>query len=104
VLVPRLQATGAAIAVTLSICCRVGYRVRWVVKLLALEHLLRELRRLLLAVAAGVAALAGALALGPLPALAAALGAYLLVLAASGAVRPSAIAGARRRLSALFSR
>ncbi|HEX7686955.1 MAG TPA: oligosaccharide flippase family protein, partial [Burkholderiaceae bacterium] len=56
-LVPRLQATGAAIAVTLAICCRVGYRVRWVVRLLELEHLLRELWRVLLAVVAGIAAL-----------------------------------------------
>lgn len=103
-LVPRLQAAGAAIAVTLAIACRVGYRVRWVVRLLELRHLPRELGRVLLAAGAGVAALAAALPAGPLAALAASLGAYLAVLAASGALRPAAIASARRRLGALFSR
>jgi O-antigen/teichoic acid export membrane protein len=103
-LVPRLQATGAAIAVTLAICCRVGYRVRWVVRLLELEHLLRELWRVILAVAAGIAALALSLPLGAPAALAASLGAYLFVLVASGAIRPAAIADARRRAAALFGR
>ena len=104
VLVPRLGATGAAMAVTLAICCRVGYRVRWVVRLLALRHVARDLGRVLLAAAVGIAALAATLPVGALAAFAGSLAAYLLVLILSGALQLSHVAGARQRLAALFGK
>lgn len=103
-LVPRLGATGAAMAVALAIACRVGYRVRWVVRLLQLKHLARDLSRVLLAAAVGVAALAATLPVGAVAAFAGALAAYLLVLIVSGALQLGAVAGARQRLQALFGR
>ena len=104
VLVPRFGATGAAMAVTLATCCRVGYRVRWLVRLLALQHLARDLARVLLAAAVGIAVLAFTLASGALVAFAGALSAYLLVLVASGALKLRDIVGARQRIAALFGR
>lgn len=104
VLVPRLGATGAAMAVALAICGRVGYRVRWVVRLLELKHLLRDLGRVLLAAAVGIAVLVVALPAGAFAAFAGSLAAYLLVLVVSGALQPSAIAGARQRLAELFGK
>ncbi|MET0382891.1 MAG: oligosaccharide flippase family protein [Burkholderiaceae bacterium] len=103
-LVPRFGSTGAAMAVTLAICCRVGYRLRWVVGEMQLEHLGRELGRVLAAAAAGIAALAFALPFGAAAALGACLGAYLAVLVAVGGLHPAAIASARRRLAALFGK
>ena len=103
-LVPRLGATGAAMAVALALACRVGYRVRWVARLLELQHLARDLSRVLVAAAVGVAALVVALPVGAFAALAGALAAYLLVLIVSGALQISEIAGARQRLQALFGR
>jgi O-antigen/teichoic acid export membrane protein len=103
-LVPRLGATGAAVAVALTICVRVLYRVRWVVKLLELHHIVRDLARVLVAVFCGVAALVFVLPVGAWAALGASLGAYVLVLLVTGAVQPSAVLGARRRLVALFGR
>jgi O-antigen/teichoic acid export membrane protein len=103
-LVPRVGATGAAMAVTLAICCRVGYRVRWVVRLLALEHVARDLGRVLLAAAVGVAVLVATLPVGAPAALAGSLAAYLLALILGGALHPADIAGARQRLVALFGR
>jgi O-antigen/teichoic acid export membrane protein len=103
-LVPRLGSTGAAMAVTLAVCCRVGYRVHWVVRLLELEHLARELGRVLLAAAFAVAVLVATLPAGAALALAGSLATYLLVLVLGGALRPAAIAGARRRLATLFGK
>ena len=104
VLVPRLQALGAAAAVTLALCVRVAYRVRWAVRLLALEHVARDLLRIVASAVLGIAALLAALPFGALAALAAALGAYAAALALTGAVRAGTIAGARGRLAALFGR
>ena len=104
VLVPRWSSTGAAMAVTLAICCRVAYRVRWVSRLLALQHLVRDLARVLLGAAVGIAALVVLLPVGALAALAGSLAAYLLVLILSGALQASTVAGARQRLAALFGR
>lgn len=103
-LVPRLGATGAAIAVALAIACRVGYRVRWVVRLLELKHVARDLGLVLLGAAVGVAALAVLLPVGALAALAGSLAAYLLVLIVTGALQLATLAGARQRLQALFGR
>ena len=103
-LVPRFGATGAAMAVTLAICGRVVYRVRWVVRLLGLEHLLRDLSRVLLAAAIGIAVLVATLPVGAVAAFAGSLAAYLLVLVLSGALQASAIAGVRQRLVALFGK
>jgi O-antigen/teichoic acid export membrane protein len=103
-LVPRLGSTGAAMAVTLAICCRVGYRVRWVVRLLELEHLARDLGRVLLAAAIGIAVLVVTLPAGAALALAGSLAAYLLVLVLGGALQPRAIAGARQRLATLLGK
>ena len=104
VLVPRLGATGAAMAVTLAICGRVAYRVRWVVRLLELKHVAHDLGRVLLSAAVGVAVLVATLPVGALAAFAGSLSAYLLVLVASGALQPAAIAGARQRLVALLGK
>jgi O-antigen/teichoic acid export membrane protein len=104
VLVPRFAALGAAMAVTTAIGCRVLYRVRWVVGLLDLRHVVRDLGLVLLAVLVAIAALVGALPFGAPAALGASLGAYLLALAATGALRPAAILDARRRLVALFGK
>jgi len=104
VLVPRQGATGAAMAVALAIVCRVGYRVRWVTRLLELKHLARDLGRVLLAAGVGVAVLAVALPVGSLAALVAALSAYLGVLIVTGALQLSDVAGARQRLRTVFGR
>jgi len=104
VLVPRQGATGAAMAVALAIACRVGYRVRWVTRLLELKHLARDLGRVLLAAGVGVAVLAVALPVGSLAALVAALSAYLGVLIVTGALQLSDVAGARQRLRTVFGR
>jgi O-antigen/teichoic acid export membrane protein len=104
VLVPRLAATGAAMAVTLAICCRVAYRVHWVVRLLELEHVVRDFGRVLLAAAAGIAALVTALPHGAPAALGASLAAYLAVLLATGALGPHALAEAGQRLKTLVGR
>ena len=103
-LVPRLGATGAAMAVTLAICGRVVYRVRWVVRLLELRHLLRDLSRVLLAAAVGIATLVATLPVGAVAAFAGSLAAYLLALIVSGALQLGAIAGARQRIVTLFGK
>jgi O-antigen/teichoic acid export membrane protein len=103
-LVPRFAATGAAMAVTLAICCRVGYRVHWAVRLLALDHVVRDFGRVLLAAAAGIAALVVALPFGAPAALVASLAAYLAVLLATGALGPRALAEARARVKTLVGR
>lgn len=103
-LLPAYGATGAAMAVTLATCCRVAYRMVWVVRLLHLAHLARDLARVLVAAAVGIAALVVALPAGALPAVGGSLAAYAVALVASGALKPSAIAGARRRLVALFGK
>ena len=99
-LVPRCGATGAAMAVALTICMRVLYRVRWVVKLLELHHVVGDLGRVVLAVTLGIAALVFALPYGAPAAFGASLALYVGVLFATGAVRPAMLAGAR----ALFGR
>lgn len=103
-LVPRFGATGAAMAVTLATCCRVGYRVRWLVRLLAVRHLARDLARVLLAAAVGIAVLVLAVPSGAPVAFAGALCAYVGVLVLSGALRVRDLVGARQRLAALFGR
>jgi O-antigen/teichoic acid export membrane protein len=104
VLVPILGAVGAAMAVVLATACRVAYRLAWIVRLLELPHLGRDLGRVLASTAIALAALAAALPHGAPAALAASLAAYLAGLLASGALRPGEIAGARRRLAALVGR
>jgi len=103
-LVPRQGADGAAMAVALALACRVGYRVRWVVRLLQLHHLAGDLARVLLAAAASVGVLAATLPVGALAALGAALSAYVLVLIVTGALHLRDVAGARQRLKAVFGR
>jgi O-antigen/teichoic acid export membrane protein len=103
-LVPAHGATGAAMAVLGALALRVGYRIRWVVRLLALQHLARELARVAGAAALGIAALALALPYGAPAALAASVGCYAAVLLATGTLRPGAIATMRQRFVALFGR
>ena len=103
-LVPRHGATGAAMAVLLALCCRVGYRVRWVVRLLELEHLARDLARVVVAAGLGIAGLVLALPFGAGIACAASVGAYVLVLLLTGALRPGTIASAHQRVLALFGK
>ncbi len=103
-LVPPFAATGAAMAVTLAICCRVAFRVRWAVRLLELDHLPRDLGRVLLAALAGIAALAATLRLGAVAALAASLGAYALLLLLTGVLGPRSLAQARDRARTLLGR
>ena len=102
--VPPLHATGAAMAVTTALVFRVGYRLRWVVRLLALDGLGRELARVCAAAAVGAGALVAALAVGPWAALAASLGAYALALAAFGVVKARMVHEARGRVRSLFGR
>ncbi len=103
-LVPHFGATGAAMAVAATIFVRVVYRVRWVVKLLALHHILRDLGRVLVAAVVGVAALVLALPYGAAAAFGASLGLYVLVLLVTGAIHPGAVVSARQRLIGLFGK
>jgi O-antigen/teichoic acid export membrane protein len=103
-LVPPFGSIGAAAAVLTAVACRVGYRVLWVMRTLALEHVVRDLGRVLVALAAGVAALAFALPHGAPAALGGALLAYVAVLAALGGIHPGAIAVVRRRVVALIGK
>ncbi len=100
-LVPAFSATGAAMAVTLAIACRVGYRVRWVVRLLDVGHLVADLGRVLVSGALGLGALILALPAGAVAALGASLAAYVATLLATGALGPRALAQARDRLRTL---
>jgi len=103
-LVPPLGAVGAAVAVVLATASRIAYRLAWIVRLLELPHLGRDLGRVLASAAAAIAALVAALPHGALVALVASLAAYLAALIVSGAFTPGEIAGARRRLAALAGR
>jgi len=100
-LVPLLGAVGAAMAVVLATVSRVAYRLAWIVRLLELPQLGRDLGRVLAAAAIAIAVLVAALPHGALVALLASLAVYLAALILSGAFRPGEIAGARRRLAVL---
>jgi O-antigen/teichoic acid export membrane protein len=103
-LVPPLGAVGAAMAVVLATASRVAYRLAWIVRLLELPHLGRDLGRVLASAVLAIAALAVALPHGAPVALVASLAAYLAGLIVSGAFKPGEIAGVRRRLAALVGR
>jgi len=94
-LVPHWHATGAAMAVTLALVGRVGYRLRWVVRLMALDGLALELARLIGCAGGAVGVMLLALGQGPWVALPAAWLAYAALLRLSGAWPPGALRRAR---------